>query len=95
MPSGEKKLIVTVQNEGEPIPTEEREKIFDRFYRVDKARSRGERHYGLGLAIVKATAEKYNGSVSVDCADGMTTFTVIVRDPVKKRRAAAPGQALA
>lgn len=71
-----KKLIITVQNEGEPIPPEDREKIFDRFYRVDKARSRGEKHYGLGLAIVRATAEKYRGSVSVDCADGVTTFMV-------------------
>lgn len=71
-----KKLVITVQNEGEPITPEDREKIFDRFYRVDKARSRGEKHYGLGLAIVKATAEKYRGSVSVDCAGGVTTFMV-------------------
>ena len=38
---------IEVKNQGEPIPVEEREKIFERFYRVDKARSRSEKRYGL------------------------------------------------
>ena len=38
---------IEIKNQGEPIPEEEREKIFERFYRVDKARSRSEKRYGL------------------------------------------------
>ena len=52
-------LLIEVRNPGEPIPVEEREKIFERFYRVDKARNREEKRYGLGLAIAKSTVEKY------------------------------------
>ena len=68
--------VITVQNEGEPIPEEDREKIFDRFYRVDKARNRSENRYGLGLPIVRTIAEKYDGKVTVQCENGLTAFTV-------------------
>ena len=71
--------VISVQNEGEPIPEEDREKIFDRFYRVDKARNRSENRYGLGLPIVKSTAEKYGGKVTVKCENGLTTFSVRLR----------------
>lgn len=47
-------IIIKVKNEGEPIPKDERNKIFERFYRVDKARNRNEKRYGLGLAIAKS-----------------------------------------
>ena len=40
-------IKIEIKNQGEPIPEEEREKIFERFYRVDKARSRSEKRYGL------------------------------------------------
>ena len=40
-------IELEIKNHGEPIPTEEQEKIFERFYRVDKARSRSEKRYGL------------------------------------------------
>ena len=56
-------IHIQVKNIGDPIPEEEREKIFERFYRVDKARNRNEKRYGLGLAIAKSTAEKYNGTL--------------------------------
>ena len=65
-----------VLNQGEEIPKEEREKIFERFYRVDKARNRDEKRYGLGLSIAKATVEKYNGAIDVDYKDGHTIFRV-------------------
>ena len=63
---------------GEPIPEEEREKIFERFYRIDKSRNRNEKRYGLGLSIAKATIEKYNGKITVDCKDGFTIFKVTI-----------------
>ena len=67
-------IVIQVKNEGEPIPKEEREKIFERFYRVDKARNRNEKRYGLGLAIAKSTVQKYKGTIDVDCKDGFTIF---------------------
>jgi len=75
-------LIWKVENEGEGIPEAEREKIFERFYRVDKARNRKEKRYGLGLAIAKSTVEKYAGKIMVDCKEGRTTFQVDI--PVEK-----------
>ena len=71
--------ILQVSNEGKEIPKEEREKIFERFYRVDKSRNRKEKRYGLGLAIAKSiVVEGYNGKIGVDCKDGVTTFKVIL-----------------
>ena len=40
-------IKIEIKNQGEPIPEEEQEKIFERFYRVDKARNRNEKRYGL------------------------------------------------
>ena len=65
-----------VLNQGEEIPKAERERIFERFYRVDKARNREEKRYGLGLSIAKATCEKYNGTIEVDYKDGYTIFRI-------------------
>lgn len=73
-------IKLQVKNEGEPIPKEEQSKIFERFYRVDKARNRDEKRYGLGLAIAKQTVEKYNGTIEVNCKDGITCFTVKIVD---------------
>ena len=71
-------IIIQVKNEGEPIPKEEREKIFERFYRVDKARNRSEKRYGLGLAIAKSIVEKYNGKIEVICENGITNFKILI-----------------
>lgn len=71
-------IILQVKNVGEPIPEEEREKIFERFYRIDKSRNRSEKRYGLGLAIAKSTVEKYNGKIEVICKDGVTNFKVSI-----------------
>jgi signal transduction histidine kinase len=61
---------------GEPIPEEEREKIFERFYRIDKSRNRNEKRYGLGLAIAKSIVQKYKGNIEVDFKNGFTIFKV-------------------
>lgn len=70
------KIIINVKNKGEEIPVSEREKIFDRFYRIDKSRNRNEKRYGLGLSIAKATVLKNNGTIQVDYKDGYTIFKV-------------------
>ena len=73
----EKKLTVDiVENEGEAIPKGEEEKIFERFYRVDKARSRRDNRYGLGLAIAKNIVLLHKGKIKASSMDGITTFQV-------------------
>ena len=69
-------LEINVKNKGIEIPVEERDKIFDRFYRIDKSRNRNEKRYGLGLAIAKSTVIKNNGTIKVDYKDGYTIFSV-------------------
>ena len=68
-------VIFSVKNKGEAIPKEEREKIFERFYRSDKSRNRNENRYGLGLAIAKNIVNMHNGKINVTCSGGYTTFT--------------------
>jgi len=70
------KIIINVKNKGEEIPVSERERIFDRFYRIDKSRNRAELRYGLGLSIAKALVLKNNGTIQVDYKDGYTIFKV-------------------
>ena len=70
------KIIINVKNKGDEIPISEREKIFDRFYRIDKSRNRSESRYGLGLSIAKAIVLKNNGTITVDYKDGYTIFEV-------------------
>lgn len=67
---------LSVINKGEEIPKEEREKIFERFYRMDTVRNGEDKHYGLGLAIAKAIVISHKGSISVDCYDGLVEFNV-------------------
>lgn len=72
-------IILEVKNQGKEIPKEELEKIFERFYRVDKARNRSENHYGLGLAIAKNIVENHHGKISASSLDGVTTFKVVFK----------------
>lgn len=69
--------LVTVADTGEGIPTRDSERVFERFYRVDSARSRTTGGTGLGLAIVKHVAETHRGSVSLESELGVgSTFTI-------------------
>lgn len=67
---------LSVINKGDEIPTEQREQIFERFYRVDTARNSEDKHYGLGLAIAKAIATSHKGHIEVQCFDGFVEFRV-------------------
>ena len=73
---------LSVINDGEEIPPEKQEHLFDRFYRIDEVRNNEGHHYGLGLSIAKAIALKHNGNISVSCLDGKVRFTVTI--PIKK-----------
>ena len=70
--------VLSVTNEGDEIPPEKQEHLFDRFYRIDEARSSEGHHYGLGLSIAKAVTEKHGGSISVSCKDGKVSFTAVL-----------------
>jgi signal transduction histidine kinase len=68
---------LTVSDTGVGIAAEHLPRLFERFYRVDKARSRSNGGTGLGLSIVKRVAETHGGSVAVSSALGQgTIFTV-------------------
>ena len=72
---------LSVINKGKEIPAEQREQIFERFYRVDTARNGEDKHYGLGLAIAKAIAVSHKGHIEIECFNGFVEFYVLL--PVK------------
>ena len=75
--SSGRKTVVRVSDTGCGIPAEALPHIFDRFYRVDKARSREAGGTGLGLAIARWIAEAHGGSIRVESTPGVgTTLTV-------------------
>ena len=67
---------LSVVNHGDEIPSEHREQIFERFYRVDPARNGADKHYGLGLAIAKAIVNAHHGHIEVLCYNGLVEFRV-------------------
>jgi two-component system heavy metal sensor histidine kinase CusS len=69
-------IDVSVENPGRNIDPEHLDKLFDRFYRVDRSRSDSASSTGLGLSIVKSIMELHGGSVSVQSAGGLTRFTL-------------------
>ena len=72
-------IILSVTDTGDIIPKGEEEKIFERFYRLDKSRSRKENRYGLGLAIAKNIVINHNGKISAESVGKVTTFKVLFR----------------
>lgn len=78
----DQQIEITVKDDGPGIPAEAKARIFERFYRVDKARSREQGGTGLGLAIVKNVMQAHGGEVRVESAPGAgTTFFLTLPAP--------------
>jgi two-component system phosphate regulon sensor histidine kinase PhoR len=68
--SGVGQVEIGVKDDGPGIPREAQARVFERFYRVDKARSREQGGTGLGLAIVKHAVQAHGGEVRVESEPG-------------------------
>nr|WP_024291216.1 HAMP domain-containing sensor histidine kinase [Lacrimispora indolis] len=69
-------VVITFRNQGTTIPAEELSSIFEKFYRLDKARASNTGGAGLGLAIAKEIITMHGGTIMADSKDGITAFTV-------------------
>jgi signal transduction histidine kinase len=67
-------VLVSIANTGDGIPAEDLDRVFERFYRVEKSRDRARGGAGIGLAIVKQLVESTGGRVGAESRDGQTRF---------------------
>ena len=72
-------IMIKIINSGDPIPDEDKERIFERFYRSDRSRDRSDNRYGLGLAIARRIALNHNGDIKAYSRDGNTTFEIMLK----------------
>ena len=79
MKTTDDQMILSISDQGLGIPKEDLPKIFDRFYRVDKARSRAQGGTGLGLAIAKEIVKQHSGFIWAKSEYGKgSTFTIVL-----------------
>lgn len=74
-------IVITFSNQGNTIPEHKLQTIFDKFFRLDEARSTSTGGSGLGLAIAKSIVEAHGGNITAGSSEGRTTFSVTLPDP--------------
>lgn len=72
----DEEAVITIKNDGETIPQEALDHLFDRFYRVDESRSRQTGGTGLGLAIAKSIISLHQGYIYAESNDRWTSFII-------------------
>ena len=82
---GEHETVLTVADTGIGIPDQDRDRVFERFYRVDKSHSRQIGGTGLGLSIVKHAAALHDARIDLDSALGKGT-TIRIRFPKEQKQ---------
>lgn len=70
-------ILVNIKNQGEHIPQEKLERIFDKFYRLDSSRQSTTGGAGLGLAIAKQIVELHDGTIEAVSNNGVTEFRIV------------------
>ena len=70
------KILITIENDGPTIPPEELSRLFDRFHKTDKSRSRDQEGWGLGLAIAKGIMVSHGEDIWVRSQNNKTAFTI-------------------
>ena len=80
----EKFVEIVISNEGATIPVNKLNSIFEKFFRLDDARSTSTGGAGLGLAIAKEIVELHGGSISAKSEEGLTEFKIIIPKGIKK-----------
>ncbi|MFI3209987.1 MAG: HAMP domain-containing sensor histidine kinase [Peptostreptococcaceae bacterium] len=77
----DKNMIITIKDNGIGMDQDELEKVFDRFYRVDKSRSKESGGFGLGLSIAKYIVDTHDGQINMDSTKNEGT-TVLIKIPL-------------
>jgi two-component system OmpR family sensor kinase len=74
-------VVLAVADSGSGIAAEHVPHVFERFYKVDGARTNGPGGSGLGLSIAKAIVDSHGGTIGVESAPGRTVFTIVLPRP--------------
>ena len=92
----EKRAVLSISNEGETLPAEAMDQLFERFYRAEESRSQEVAGTGLGLAIARGITDLHHGTIEAEVKDGWTSFIITLpinqteskaaEKPTKKKR---------
>jgi two-component system, OmpR family, sensor kinase len=88
-------VVLEVADQGPGVPAEEAERIFERFYRTDRSRTRGKGGVGLGLSIVRSVVEAHGGAVSYRARPGGGSIFRVILPPAHAARSQAEQTATA